>query len=150
VLFRQHRSMEERVEVGQACMIKMALEMPALVDEMDDAERGNDAERFYHLNIEFHDRIVDYTENDRLRAICEGLVKELHLYRRRSLLQGGGLNVSNREHRRILDAGSVMGMAFDPGLVGAVLEEKKIRVLEHLAEIERKRGLVQGEAGSRR
>ncbi len=29
--------MEERVEVGQACMLKLALEMPALVDEMDDA-----------------------------------------------------------------------------------------------------------------
>jgi hypothetical protein len=37
VMFRQHRSMEERVEVGQACMVKMALEMPAAVDEMDDA-----------------------------------------------------------------------------------------------------------------
>ena len=29
--------MEERVEVGNACMLKMALEIPALVDEMDDA-----------------------------------------------------------------------------------------------------------------
>jgi hypothetical protein len=29
--------MEERVEVGRACMVKMALEMPAAVDEMDDA-----------------------------------------------------------------------------------------------------------------
>ena len=28
--------MQERVEVGQACMLKLALEMPALVDEMDD------------------------------------------------------------------------------------------------------------------
>ncbi len=37
VLVRQHRSMEERVEVGQACMVKLALEMPAVVDEMDDA-----------------------------------------------------------------------------------------------------------------
>jgi predicted nucleic acid-binding protein len=37
VLFRQHQSMDERIEVGEACMIKMALEMPALVDEMDDA-----------------------------------------------------------------------------------------------------------------
>jgi hypothetical protein len=36
VLFRQHRSREERVEAGQACMLKLALEMPALVDEMDD------------------------------------------------------------------------------------------------------------------
>jgi hypothetical protein len=37
VLHRQHQSMEERVAVGEACMSKLALEMPALVDEMDDA-----------------------------------------------------------------------------------------------------------------
>lgn len=37
VLFRQHQSFEERVEVGQTCMTKTGLEMPALVDEMDDA-----------------------------------------------------------------------------------------------------------------
>jgi type I thyroxine 5'-deiodinase len=37
VLYRQHRSLDERIEVGQACMLKMALEMPAVVDEMDDA-----------------------------------------------------------------------------------------------------------------
>ena len=37
VLFRQHQSMDERVEVGQACMLKLDLEPPALVDEMDDA-----------------------------------------------------------------------------------------------------------------
>ncbi len=36
VLFRQHRSQEEREQVGQACMVKLALEMPAVVDEMDD------------------------------------------------------------------------------------------------------------------
>ncbi len=37
VLVPQHRSLAERVEVGQTCMLKLALEMPALVDEMDDA-----------------------------------------------------------------------------------------------------------------
>ena len=37
VLYRQHQSMEERVEAGQACMLKIALEIPAVVDEMDDA-----------------------------------------------------------------------------------------------------------------
>ncbi len=36
MLFRQHQSMEERVEVGSACMLKLGLELPALVDEMDD------------------------------------------------------------------------------------------------------------------
>ncbi len=37
VLIAQHQSMEERVEVGQTCLLKLALEPPALVDEMDDA-----------------------------------------------------------------------------------------------------------------
>ena len=37
VLFEQHQSMEDRVEVGQACMLKLALEPTAVVDEMDDA-----------------------------------------------------------------------------------------------------------------
>ena len=36
VLIRQHRSFEERVEVGQTCMLKTGLAVPALVDEMDD------------------------------------------------------------------------------------------------------------------
>jgi len=36
VLLPQHRSFEERAQVGQTCMLKMALEMPAVVDEMDD------------------------------------------------------------------------------------------------------------------
>ncbi len=37
MLVAQHTSMDDRVKVGQICMNKMALEMPALVDEMDDA-----------------------------------------------------------------------------------------------------------------
>ena len=37
VLVRQHQSMQERIDVGQTCMLKLALEIPALVDEMDDA-----------------------------------------------------------------------------------------------------------------
>jgi hypothetical protein len=37
VVHRQHQSLDERVEVGQACMLKLSLELPALVDEMDDA-----------------------------------------------------------------------------------------------------------------
>jgi len=36
VLVEQHGSLEERVEVGQTCMSKLALEMPAVVDDIDD------------------------------------------------------------------------------------------------------------------
>jgi DNA-binding GntR family transcriptional regulator len=71
---------------------------------MDAAESMNDADAYYALNVEFHDRIVDYTDNDRLRAICEGLAKELRLYRRRSLSSDAGLHASNREHHEILNA----------------------------------------------
>ena len=37
VLLPQHRSITERIEAGQTCMLKTGCEIPALVDEMDDA-----------------------------------------------------------------------------------------------------------------
>ena len=80
---------------------------------------ADDFDSFYALNRDFHARIVDYAENDRLRSICDGLVKELHLYRHRSLLQGGGLHVSNREHKDILAALE----ACDPARAGAALDD---------------------------
>jgi len=50
------------------------------------------------------------------------------------------------EHQRaILDAGAVCGMTFEPALVAQVVEEKRVRVLRELAEIERRHGLVRGE-----
>jgi len=75
-----------------------------LVVQMDRMESEDDFDAFYDLNTEFHDRIIDFTENDRLRALCDGLSNELHLYRSRSLMEGGGLKVSNREHWQILNA----------------------------------------------
>lgn len=78
--------------------------LAGLVADMDAAGDENDFESFYALNREFHDRIVEFADNDRLTALCDGLVKELHLYRLRSLLQGGGLSVSNKEHKKILAA----------------------------------------------
>ena len=47
--------MDERIEVGQACMVKMALEMPAVVDEMDDAVAsayGAMPERLYLIGVD--------------------------------------------------------------------------------------------------
>ncbi|MGQ0614407.1 MAG: serine/threonine-protein kinase [Planctomycetaceae bacterium] len=58
------------------------------------------------------------------------------------------LNGLTKEQRAILDVGAVQGMSFEPTLVAAVLEEKKVRVLQEIAEIERRFGLVKGEATS--
>ena len=92
--------------------------LQVLVRRMDDAARRADGDAYYALNVEFHDRIVDGTENDRLRAMCEGLAKELRLYRRRSLMSGDGMRASNREHHDILAALA----ARDPARAAAALE----------------------------
>lgn len=47
--------------------------------------------------------------------------------------------------RALLDVGSVQGGVFDPALVAAVLEEKKVAVLQDLAEIERSSGVVKAD-----
>ena len=57
VLVSQHSSMDDRIEVGQTCMLKLALEMPALVDEMDDAVAtayGAMPERLYLIGADGH------------------------------------------------------------------------------------------------
>jgi len=91
-------TLARRISDGQIATLR------DLVARMDAAESQGDGEAYLALNVEFHDRIVDYTQNDRLRAICEGLAKELRLYRRRSLMADDGLHASNREHREILNA----------------------------------------------
>ncbi|MHC4136773.1 MAG: serine/threonine-protein kinase [Planctomycetota bacterium] len=67
----------------------------------------------------------------------------------RDLIEGR-LRGLREGQRAILDAGAVCGITFDPGLVAAVLDEKRIRVLRDLADIERRHGLVHGEAGHTR
>ncbi len=37
VIISQHQSMDDRLEAGQACMLGLDLEMPSLVDEMDNS-----------------------------------------------------------------------------------------------------------------
>ncbi|MHC5052933.1 MAG: serine/threonine protein kinase, partial [Planctomycetota bacterium] len=66
-------------------------------------------------------------------------VKDLIEGRMRGLTEG---------QRAILDVGAVQGMSFEPALVAEVLEEKKVRILRQIAEIERRFGLIRGEATS--
>ena len=52
VIVPAHRSMEERIDVAQTCVTRLALEMPALVDEMDDRVArlyGGMPERLYFV-----------------------------------------------------------------------------------------------------
>lgn len=77
-------------------------ELRAMVDAMDGlGAAGIDA--YFPSNIRFHDRIVEMTGNCKLLGMYRRLVNEMHLLRRHGLVHGGGLAVSNGEHRAIVD-----------------------------------------------
>lgn len=76
----------------------------ALLDEMDRAKAEGDAARYHTLNLRFHDTLVEATGNAKLIATYRRLIKELHLFRLKGLTAGGGLTVSNDEHRAIVEA----------------------------------------------
>jgi phosphonate utilization transcriptional regulator len=74
----------------------------ALLDEMDKATAKADAAAYHMLNLQFHDTLVEATGNAKLIATYRRLIKELHLFRLKGLTAGGGLPVSNDEHRAIV------------------------------------------------
>jgi phosphonate utilization transcriptional regulator len=74
----------------------------ALLDEMDRAAAQGDAASYHMVNLRFHDTLVEATGNAKLIATYRRLIKELHLFRLKGLTAGGGLPVSNDEHRAIV------------------------------------------------
>jgi DNA-binding GntR family transcriptional regulator len=75
-----------------------------LLAKMDEAAARPDFEAYYPLNLAFHELIVTSAGNATLVAKYKSFVNLLHLFRARSLVQGGGLAVSNREHAEIVAA----------------------------------------------
>ena len=92
------RLLAERVTDGQLDRLN------GFVAAMDEAAARRDFEAYYPLNLAFHEFIVDSAGNATLAEQYRNFVKKLLLFRARSLVQGGGLAVSNREHREMLAA----------------------------------------------
>ncbi len=76
-------------------------ELRAMVDEMD---RAKDIDEYYPMNVAFHARLVELSGNCRLAELYKSLSKELHLFRRRGLVQGESMLSSNHEHELMIDA----------------------------------------------
>lgn len=79
-------------------------ELRRLVDELEAQLAPESFPTYFPLNLRFHDRIVEMTGNRKLLIMYRRLINEMHLLRRRGLLRGGGLLVSNDEHRVIVAA----------------------------------------------
>jgi DNA-binding GntR family transcriptional regulator len=75
-----------------------------LVEMVKEMERARDIDAYYPLNVALHGRLVELSGNSRLAELYKSLSKELHLFRRRGLVQGESMASSNREHARIIDA----------------------------------------------
>jgi len=73
-----------------------------LIADMDIAAADRDSHRYIGLNLDFHACLYEATGNKRLAEYDSAIGKELRSYRRVGLAHGGGLAVSNQEHRTIL------------------------------------------------
>ena len=78
-------------------------ELKSLVESMDAAAEAEDLDRYYALNLSFHQRLVEGSGNRRLLGIYNRLLNELHLFRRFGLMQRGQMQRSNHEHHQILE-----------------------------------------------
>lgn len=83
---------------------EIARNLTSLVERMEKASLDSDLDAYYPLNLEFHDVIIEGSGNATLVKEYRGLLNKMHLFRVKSLVQGGGLEVSNSEHAEILDA----------------------------------------------
>lgn len=78
--------------------------LEAIVRLMDEAAEAGEPDAYYEQNLRFHDRIMELAGLGRTAALYRSLVKEAHLFRRRSLLSASAMRESNDEHRRIVEA----------------------------------------------
>ncbi len=78
-------------------------ELGTLLRQMDEAAAAEDADAYYGLNLGFHDRLMEISGRGRSAELYQSLVKEAHLYRRRSLMSPEAMRASNAEHRAIFE-----------------------------------------------
>jgi phosphonate utilization transcriptional regulator len=90
-------------QLAQSATTEQLRELQTIVDRMERAAAKNDVDAYYHLNLEFHERMVAFTSNAKLSATYRRLVNELSLLRHANLAHGGALPVSTREHREIVE-----------------------------------------------
>ena len=75
-----------------------------LVSRIDSAARSGNSTTYYALNLEFHDALMRFAGNGRAKQIDESLIKEMHLFRQRSLVAPANMLESNAEHQAIIAA----------------------------------------------
>jgi len=89
--------------LAQTATAEQIAGLRAEVERLEKAAARNDVDAYYHLNLEFHDRLVQACGNAKLTATYRRLVNELSLFRHQTLGRTGMLAVSTSEHRDIVE-----------------------------------------------
>lgn len=76
----------------------------SLVERMGECVETGDIDTYYGLNLAFHSGLVDAAGNETLSKKYNSIIKQLHLFRRRGLIQSGNMAVSNCEHWAVVNA----------------------------------------------
>ena len=91
----------------------------AMVEAMEKAVKAGDADSYHLLNLDFHDKLVEFTGNRKLTTLYRRLINELSLFRRLNLADAKLLPISAGEHRAIVKAIA----SGDPEAAGRAMRE---------------------------
>jgi phosphonate utilization transcriptional regulator len=122
----------------------------AMVEAMEKAVKAGDADSYHLLNLEFHDKLVEFAGNRKLTALYRRVINELSLFRRMNLVDAKLLPISAGEHRAI---GKAIASG-DPDAAGRAMRQhvmdSKNRTLRNNAPQAPKPALAPLAAASRR
>jgi DNA-binding GntR family transcriptional regulator len=90
--------------LAQAAAPAQIATLRALVKRMEQAHKADEPAAYYAANLDFHAALLRFGAGPRTRRLYEELGNELHLYRRRALVQPENMRQSNAEHAAILRA----------------------------------------------
>jgi DNA-binding GntR family transcriptional regulator len=76
----------------------------SLWQRMEEARIDRDSDRYYEVNRSFHATIMEITANPRLIDFHETTEAEVFLFLRRGVTGSARLDVSNRQHKQVVDA----------------------------------------------
>lgn len=105
-IYELRAMMEEAVGRALAAAITPAQlkTLHALVDAMGRAVKAGDADAYHLLNLDFHDKLVEFSGKRKLTVIYRQLINELSLFRRLNLADEKMMPLSASEHDAILKA----------------------------------------------
>lgn len=90
--------------VGEGVAPKLVAALERNLDQMRSTHARADTARYYALNIEFHDLLLQGAGNPKAKTIYDNLVKEMHLFRRKGLSIATNIARSIAEHEAIVQA----------------------------------------------